>query len=52
MRMAATEDRKRWAEPGDWERVKPTIERLYVKEGKKLREVMVEMETKYHFSAT
>ncbi|KAK0622684.1 hypothetical protein B0T14DRAFT_151552 [Immersiella caudata] len=38
--------------PGDWEYAKPIIERLYLKEGKKLREVKLEMEVIHGFRAT
>src|SRR4051794_24337284 len=34
--MAASNDRKKGAEPADWEWAKPAMERLYMKQGKKL----------------
>jgi len=36
----------------DWETAKPTIKGLYMKEGKKLREVKLEMEAMHNFKAT
>jgi hypothetical protein len=52
MMMSTTGHRKPWAQPGNWETLKPVIERLYMKEGKKLKEVMAEMEKSHGFRAT
>jgi len=43
---------KKWAQPGDWENVKPALERLYLKERKTLKKVMAEMREKHNFNAT
>ncbi|KAK4442340.1 Clr5 domain-containing protein, partial [Podospora aff. communis PSN243] len=50
--MATTSHQTAWAKPNDWEDVKLILERLYLTEGKKLREVKEEMEEKYSFKAT
>lgn len=44
--------RSRWATEGDFDKWRPTITRLYMEEGKVLREVMKIMEDKHDFHAT
>ena len=36
----------------DWEKIKPTFLRLYLEEGKKLKEVREILRNDYHFSTT
>ncbi|ETS85565.1 hypothetical protein PFICI_03590 [Pestalotiopsis fici W106-1] len=44
--------RSRWATEGDFDKWRPTITRLYMEEGKVLREAMKIMEDKHDFHAT
>ncbi|KAG8156936.1 hypothetical protein KVR01_013158 [Diaporthe batatas] len=44
--------RRRWAESGDWDPVRPLITRMYKVEGRSLKEVMRIMETEHQFLAT
>lgn len=44
--------RSRWATEGDFEKWRPKITRLYMVEGRVLREVMKIMEEKHDFHAT
>jgi hypothetical protein len=50
--MSSQFPRRRWAEAGDWDAVRPLITRMYKLEGKPLKEVMRIMETEHQFLAT
>lgn len=50
--MSSQSPRRRWAESGDWEPVRPLITRMYKVEGRSLKEVMSVMEAQYQFLAT
>lgn len=43
---------KKWASEEDWDRHRPTITRLYVKENKKLWQLLEYMEREHQFRAT
>jgi len=51
MEMAISNETKKWAEPRDWDQMKPAIKRLYLDQGMKLKDVIAEME-KSNFKAT
>jgi hypothetical protein len=50
--MDQTAPQMKWAEKKDWERVRPHIIRLYVDEGKTLKQVMDIMGSQHGLRAT